>query len=191
MKSKQISINTLTNLLEELSDEEAGACVGGTGYLNPNGKAIGKPVKDDKDDNGNGHTLDPNGSMGVRSRTRSDRNQKEHFATVDVQEVLTKVATLPIETWNYKDQNPTIRHIGPMAQDFAAAFKVGEDDRFIEVVDANGVALAAIQGLYKLLQDKDAEISAMRAELDELKQQMLESKVQTSIAMPTAALSCN
>jgi hypothetical protein len=191
MKSKQISINTLTNLMEELSDEEAGACVGGTGYINPHGKPIGKPVRDDEDDNGNGHTLDPNGSLGFNRRTRSDRNQKEHFATVDVQEVLTKVATLPIETWNYKDQNPTIRHIGPMAQDFAAAFKVGEDDRFIEVVDANGVALAAIQGLYKLLQDKDAEISSMRAELDELKQQMLESKVQTSITMPTAALSCN
>lgn len=190
MKSKEISINTLTSLMEELSDEEAGACVGGTGNTNPAGNPLGWGALG-KRKNENNQSIDYDDSPGGTRRTRSDRNQKEHFAAVDVQEVLTKVATLPIEKWNYKDQNPTIRHIGPMAQDFAAAFKVGEDDRFIEVVDANGVALAAIQGLYKLLQDKDAEFSAMRAELDELKQQMLESKVQTSITMPTAALSCN
>jgi hypothetical protein len=177
------------DLIEELSDEEAGACVGGCGYLNPQGKEIGKPYReDDKPYNGNGCTPDPNGSGRFM---RSDRNAKERFAAVDVQDVLDKVATLSIETWNYKDEEQTIRHIGPMAQDFAAAFSVGEDNRFINTVDASGVALAAIQALYKQLQQKDAAITVMRAELDELKQQMLANKVQESMTVPAAALNCN
>ena len=52
-----------------------------------------------------------------------------------------------MQTWNLKSQDPAIRHIGPMAQDFYAAFNVGEDDKHINSVDADGVALAAIQGL--------------------------------------------
>ena len=61
--------------------------------------------------------------------------------------MLDKVAELPVSTWSYKAQGPDIRHIGPMAQDFTAAFGVGEDDRHITSVDADGVALAAIKGL--------------------------------------------
>jgi hypothetical protein len=179
-----------------LSDEEAGACVGGL-YIDIDflDKTINEVVGSTSvevtvGDLGVGY--DSQHSLrGGGSTFRSDHNQKEHFAPVDVQEILTKVVTLPIETWNYKDQNPTIRHIGPMAQDFAAAFAVGDDNRFINVVDANGVVLAAIQALYKLLQEKDAAIGAMRAELHELKQQMVSSKVQTSIAMPVAALNHN
>lgn len=184
MESKEASnnirprlIEDISDLIEELSDQEAGACVGG---LYVDGSLLGVTNKIAKVKVG-GNLLgldteldnDPDGSFRI---TRSDRNQKENFASVDVQEVLEKVVTLPIETWNYTDQNPAIRHIGPMAQDFAAAFSVGEDNRLINTVDANGVALAAIQGLYKLLQQKDAQISAMRAELDDLKQHMLASK---------------
>ncbi len=50
------------DLIEELSDEEAGACVGGCGYLNPQGREIGKPFKEDKPYKGNGLEFDPNGS---------------------------------------------------------------------------------------------------------------------------------
>lgn len=38
-------------------------------------------------------------------------------------------------------------HLGPMAQDFHAAFNVGMDDKHMATVDEEGVALAAIQGL--------------------------------------------
>lgn len=202
MKSKEVNNRFasslkegLSDLMEELSDEEAGACVGG---LLPKSH-IDIQLVDSVTKKVVGQT-----SVGVQFgnnavqydnldsfRSRSDRNIKEHFAAVDVQEILDKVASLPIATWNYKDQNPAIRHLGPMAQDFAAAFGVGEDNRFINTVDANGVALAAIQGLYQHLQAKDAEISAMRAELNELKQQMLENKQQASITLPPAALNCN
>jgi hypothetical protein len=81
----------------------------------------------------------------------SDRNLKENFASVNAQEVLIKVASLPLQVWNYKQDNPNTRHIGPMAQDFSAAFSVGADDKHIATVDESGVALAAIKGLYQQL----------------------------------------
>ena len=56
---------------------------------------------------------------------------------------------LSIETWNYKSQGPSIRHIGPMAQDFYRAFGVGESNRHITTIDADGVTLAAVQALCK------------------------------------------
>src|SRR5439155_1451868 len=79
--------------------------------------------------------------------TLSDRSSKTNFAAVNAPELLERVARLPIQTWNYKAQKEAIRHIGPTAQDFAAAFHVGEDDKHIATVDEGGVALAAIQGL--------------------------------------------
>jgi hypothetical protein len=50
-----------------------------------------------------------------------------------------------------------------MAQDFAAAFEVGADNRRIDLVDANGVALAAIQALARRLAAQETEIAALNA----------------------------
>lgn len=100
----------------------------------------------------------------------SDRDAKENFVPVDPQTVLAKVAELPTSTWNYKAQSAKVRHIGPMAQDFYAAFGVGEDDKHITTVDEGGVALAAIQGLNIKLQEKEAEIRELRSRLDRLEQ---------------------
>ena len=98
----------------------------------------------------------------------SDRSVKENFAPVDGGAVLERLASVPIETWNLKTQDPSIRHMGPMAQDFHAAFGLGEDDRHISTSNADGVALAAIQGLYGIVQEKDAEISELKARLAKL-----------------------
>ena len=76
----------------------------------------------------------------------SDRNAKEKFTTISSRAVLEKVVALPISEWNFKNES-AIRHIGPMAQDFYAAFNVGMDDKHIATVDEGGVALTAIQGL--------------------------------------------
>ena len=81
----------------------------------------------------------------------SDRNRKTNFNPTDAYDILERLSSITIQTWNYKSQDSSIRHIGPVAQDFYAAFGVGEDDRHITAVDADGVALAAIQGLYNLL----------------------------------------
>ena len=95
----------------------------------------------------------------------SDRDAKANFTLVNGQEVLACLAEIPVTTWNYKSQNPSIRHIGPMAQDFYAAFGVGEDDTHISTLDADGVALAAIQGLYQLVQEQAAQIADLEARL--------------------------
>jgi hypothetical protein len=99
----------------------------------------------------------------------SDRNAKEDFQQADVREVLDAVAALPMSTWKYKTQAGGIRHMGPMAQDFYAAFKIGEDEKHINNIDEEGVALAAIQGLNQKLDEKDAEIKDLRQTVDDLK----------------------
>jgi len=99
----------------------------------------------------------------------SDRNLKENFQPVSPQEVLDKVAALPISRWNFKGDAAT-RHVGPMAQDFHAAFSLGTDDKHIATVDADGVALAAIQGLNQKLEQKETEIAKLQQRLTALEQ---------------------
>ena len=54
---------------------------------------------------------------------------------------------MPIREWNYKAQDAAVRHVGPTAQDFHAAFGLGEDPLRISTIDADGIALAAVQAL--------------------------------------------
>jgi Chaperone of endosialidase len=88
-------------------------------------------------------------AVGNAWQPASDRALKANALAVDPRAVLEALAGVPIATWNLISQDPSIRHIGPMAQDFKAAFGVGESDRHISTVDADGVAFAAIQGLYR------------------------------------------
>ena len=103
--------------------------------------------------------------------TTSDRNAKQDFAPVNPREVLDRVMALPIQTWAFKQDTGT-PHIGPMAQDFYAAFHMGTDDRHIATVDADGVALAAIQGLHEIVREKEVEIGAMKKQLAVMQQQI-------------------
>jgi hypothetical protein len=96
--------------------------------------------------------------------TLSDRNAKSAILPVDPRQVLEALMGVPVSTWHYKGQSDAVQHIGPMAQDFYAAFGLGEDSRYISSVDADGVALASIQGLYQVLQEKDARIAALEAQ---------------------------
>ncbi|WP_168733385.1 tail fiber domain-containing protein [Deinococcus sp. Arct2-2] len=97
---------------------------------------------------------------------RSDRNAKANFRSVDSEEVLDRVTRLPIERWNYRDDQANVQHLGPMAQDFAAAFGLnGGDTLSINTVDAQGVALAAIQGLNARLEERGARIQALERQL--------------------------
>jgi len=101
----------------------------------------------------------------------SDRAAKDGVVPVDGRMILAKVASLPLATWRYRTQDESVRHIGPMAQDFRAVFGLGEDDTHISTVDADGVALAAIQGLYTVVKEKDDEIATLRGELTAMKAQ--------------------
>ncbi len=103
----------------------------------------------------------------------SDRNAKEHFQPIDAREILEKVSAMELTRWNYKAA-PGVEHIGPMAQDFQAAFGLGTDDKHIATVDADGVALAAIQGLNQKVERKNAEIDELKREVEILKQTVAE-----------------
>ena len=115
----------------------------------------------------------------------SDRNAKEKFAPVDGREVLERVVGLPISRWNFKTDANT-QHIGPMAQDFYAAFQVGQDDKHIATVDENGVALAAIQGLYQELTAEKTRNAALEKRLAalEAKLQQVSRQLDVSATVP-------
>ena len=91
-----------------------------------------------------GVTLAPNASAWS---SLSDVNAKENFRDLNGSEVLAKLAAMPIREWNYKAQDAAVRHVGPTAQDFHAAFGLGEDPLRISTIDADGIALAAVKAL--------------------------------------------
>jgi hypothetical protein len=96
----------------------------------------------------------------------SDRTTKHDIVPVQPEEILGKVLNLPIATW-VRDGDEA-RHLGPMAQDFAAAFGLGEDDRHIATIDMAGVSLASIQALNARIAQKDAEIETLRQKSSDL-----------------------
>jgi len=114
-----------------------------------------------------------NGALHVAS----DRNLKEGFTPIDAEDVLSKVLDIPITTWRFKSEDDEVKHIGPVAQDFMASFGYGSSDKHITSTDADGVALAAIQGLnLKLTQELDAkqtEIDSLREQFASLEQRFL------------------
>jgi trimeric autotransporter adhesin len=87
---------------------------------------------------------------------------KHNLKKIDGKKVLAKLAAMPVYQWQPKGQNSHILHMGPMAQDFMKAFGMGEDDKLIGMQDADGVALAAIQGLNQIVKAKDAEIDLLK-----------------------------
>jgi hypothetical protein len=157
---------------------------GGSLSLNPTGNNVGV---------GNsapghlfvvGNTPSPAYCDGTTWQNGSDRNAKEDFTAVKPGEVLEKVSALPITTWKYKTEPEGVRHLGPVAQDFHAAFGLnGVDDTHIATVDEGGVALAAIQGLnekvegrIQKLESENAELKAELAELRTLVKQLAQNQ---------------
>jgi hypothetical protein len=101
--------------------------------------------------------------------TLSDRNAKENIEPINVRDILGALISMPISKWSYKADPGHRRYIGPMAQDFHAAFSLGDDDTHISTLDSESVALAAIQGLNQKVEEKDAEIQALKQSVAELK----------------------
>jgi hypothetical protein len=84
---------------------------------------------------------------------------------IDGRQILDKIAELAIARWTYSDEEHTVDHISPAAEDFHAIFEVGDPDGGISTVDPAGIALVAIQELYK----KTQEIEELKAEVAELR----------------------
>jgi len=98
----------------------------------------------------------------------SDRHSKRPGETVDASQILERVRELPISRWSFLADQPGVEHIGPMAQDFHAAFGLGESEQRIAPLDTSGVALAAIQGLARELDARDARIAELERDLARL-----------------------
>ncbi len=116
----------------------------------------------------------------------SDRNKKQNFRPVDGEELLRKISMIPISEWSYKGTDPSVRYIGPMAQDFYAAFHLGGTDSLgINSISIDGVNMAAIQALEKRTSElqkasaKIAELEKQTSELQEAREKIsaLESSV--------------
>ena len=109
-----------------------------------------------------GVRLTPNGSGWI---SVSDVNAKENFRDLAPEDVLAKIAALPIREWNYKAQGATVRHWGPTAQDFKAAFQLGEDPLGINSIDADGVALMAVKALEARTRELNEKLTRENDEL--------------------------
>ncbi|HET7462427.1 MAG TPA: tail fiber domain-containing protein [Longimicrobium sp.] len=102
-------------------------------------------------------------TSGVWTNT-SDVNRKHLFAHVDGEDVLRRLRGLPITSWSYRVDPDAVRHLGPTSQDFSAAFGLGNDDKVIGTVDADGVALAAAKALEARTTTQAARIEALERE---------------------------
>jgi hypothetical protein len=82
---------------------------------------------------------------------------------------------MPISQWSMKADTDSHTHIGPMSKDFYAAFGLGDSDKYIAQGDAQGVALASIQGLYRMVQEKDEQIRKLQEQLEMLEKEWIHS----------------
>lgn len=141
----------------------------GLAYMNLDGNSgfvgIRKPISVDyplevgfDDTNGNGAHV----TVGGEWVNGSDRNSKEDFEPIDRHDILARLVHLPITQWRFKGEEETVQHLGPVAQDFHAAFGLGDSDRYIGTLDASGVALAAIQGLFEIVSEREGDLDRQR-----------------------------
>ena len=111
----------------------------------------------------------------------SDKTKKENFQTLQAEEVLLKIKKIPVTQWNYKSQNETIHHIGPMAQDFYLQFKLGGfgNDTTITTSDIDGVNMLGIQALENRTSELKEEIITLQTTINqqEMKVASLESQL--------------
>jgi hypothetical protein len=131
------------------------------GYFAFNGTTYHGPITvgDDGDGFGNGAYVTTGGVW----TNASSKAFKENFGSVDVGTVLDKLVAMPIQTWFYKASHEEGQHMGPFAEDFAATFGLGKDEKHITTVDESGVALAAIQGLNRKVEDENAVLREQNA----------------------------
>ena len=98
----------------------------------------------------------------------SDRNRKEAFTPVDGEDVLARIRHIPVREWRFIGAEAGVRHIGPMAQDWHAAFPLNDDPLGIDMSDFDGVNLAAVQALERRTAEQAARISDLEARNAEL-----------------------
>ncbi|TGE27315.1 tail fiber domain-containing protein [Hymenobacter metallicola] len=117
----------------------------------------------------------------------SDSTKKELVRPADGNQFLERINGLRLGSWNYRGQDPrTMRHYGPMAQDFYQAFghdalgTIGNDST-INQADFDGVNLIAIQALYRQVLELKEENARQHQQI-----QQLQSRAASAAAAPAA-----
>ncbi len=101
--------------------------------------------------------------------TISDRHRKEGFENVEGEALLARLRTIPVSSWRYiAEEDRTVRHIGPMAQDWHRAFGLSADSTTINTGDIDGVNLAAAQALLNRTDALSADAAVLGASHDAL-----------------------
>lgn len=166
-------------------DDGAGASswtfeLNGNGLFQMNKAGSGGPeilVRERADGTGGQETLDVDGSIEADNfNVSSSRTFKTGFEPVDRNEILAQVLDLPIQEWSFKWDRRGSRHIGPMAENFLDLFGVGSTDS-ISILDATGIAMAAIQGLHEVVEDRDRELRELREEVADLREMLKDLSV--------------
>ena len=103
----------------------------------------------------------------------SSRTVKTDFETVEPQRILDRLSGLDLGAWHYLEGNDEGRHFGPAAEDFHAAFGLGDSDQRISLSDMAGIALGAAQALKQELDERDREIESLNARLERLERALL------------------
>jgi hypothetical protein len=109
--------------------------------------------------------------------TTSSRAVKTNIDPVDPQDALAGVDSMEVATWEYESEDgdgADTTHIGPMAEDFHDAFDVGSSDEHINSINADGVALAAIQGLSAELDERDGRIDDLETTVEDQRAELAE-----------------
>lgn len=107
----------------------------------------------------------------------SDRNKKENIEAIDATDFLSRLEEVDVYRWSYIAQDSSIRHIGPMAQDFYQAFELGTDSTTINSGDFDGINLLLIKALDEKMGELEVQsdkLVEMESELAELRQQRRE-----------------
>jgi hypothetical protein len=106
--------------------------------------------------------------LGLRAVTgplRRRRRSHDLPEPLTAEQTAARLFALPVRYWTY-DFEPGVRHLGPMSQDFAAAFGLARTNRKIHMEDAAGIQMIAIQVLERRLTEVEQEIEDLTAALD-------------------------
>lgn len=106
----------------------------------------------------------PSCPQGCAPQCVSDRDVKRDVVPVEGRRVLDALARVPMSTWSYNADDPSVRHLGPMAQDLHAELGLGGSDKSYDPIDAHGVAFASIQALYAMVKEQNARIDRLEKE---------------------------
>jgi trimeric autotransporter adhesin len=113
----------------------------------------------------------------------SSRMLKDRFGLVDGEDVLARIRNIPVSSWSYIGERAAVRHLGPVAEDFYAAFGLGVDSKSIGLLDIDGVNFAAV----KALEARTRELEAELAELRRVVQQLVAARPPAGAAAAPAA----